>query len=150
MSLALSLLLIVGALAVFGFMVMKIRASAIDIGDTLFWFVFALVLVVLAVFPGIAIECAYAFGFLSPANFVFLCVVAVLLVNQFALTCKVGELRTKLTTLAQEQGLSGIEGAQPPRGAQGGDGAGGVAAAAGCSARDAACPACGEGEDPLP
>lgn len=98
--------LIVGAVASFSFMLRKIRKSEISIADSTFWFLFSLSLVLLAVFPQIAFFCADLLGMQAPSNFVFLYVIAVVVIRQFLMTAENARLRSRLTTLVQEQALA--------------------------------------------
>lgn len=102
-------LLVGGALLSLVFMLRKIRKSEIRISDSTFWFVFAVSLLALAVFPQIASFCSGVFGVESPANFVFLYVVAVLFMREFATTAELSRLRNRLTTLVQEETLSAVD-----------------------------------------
>ncbi len=73
--------------------------------DSVFWLLFSLSLVVLAVFPEIAYVLSHFLGFQAPVNFVFLYVIAVLLVRDFTSTVKNAQQREKLTALIQEIAL---------------------------------------------
>ncbi len=106
MNLQFTAVLIVGAVASFAFMLRKIRKSEISIADSTFWFLFSLSLVLLAVFPQIAYFCADLLGMQAPSNFVFLYVIAVMVIRQFTVTAQIARLRSRLTTLVQEQALS--------------------------------------------
>lgn len=100
--------LILGAVAAFVFMLRKIRKSEVSISDATFWFLFALSLVVLAVFPQVAFFLSNALGMQAPSNFVFLYVIAVLVIKQFLMTVEMAKLRSRLTRLVQEQALSAL------------------------------------------
>lgn len=105
MTLYLRIFLVIGALAVLVIMLRKIRKSEIQVSDSIFWFFFAGSFVLLAMFPQIAFFFSEILGFESPANFVFLYVIAVLIMREFSLTVKVARLRLKVTALAQEVAL---------------------------------------------
>lgn len=77
--------------------------------DAIFWMVTALVLVVLAVFPGIAICLSQMLGFMSPANFVYLVVIALLLWKAFMNAAEISRLKAKVTELAQEVALAHMD-----------------------------------------
>lgn len=100
--------LILGAVAAFVFMLRKIRKSEVSISDATFWFLFALSLVVLAVFPQVAFFLSKALGMQAPSNFVFLYVIAVLVIKQFLMTVEIAKLRSRMTRLVQEQALSAL------------------------------------------
>lgn len=105
MNISLRIFLVVSAVAVLYFVVRKIKKSKIEASDSIFWLFFIAVLVVLGAFPQISYGLANILGFESPSNFIFLCVIAILLIHMFSLTAKVSLLRTKLDSLVQEVAL---------------------------------------------
>lgn len=102
------ILLAVGALLVLLAMLRKIRRSEVKISDSLFWFFFVLTLLLLAIFPDIAYFFSDLLGIESPANLVFLYVIAMLLIREFISTAEISRLRSKLTALAQKEALDGV------------------------------------------
>lgn len=113
MNISYRALLAVGALLILVAMIRKIRRSEVRISDSLFWFFFVLTLILLAVFPEIAFVCADVLGIESPANLVFLYVIAVLLIREFMTTAELSRLRSKLTALAQEEALAEVDDGSP-------------------------------------
>lgn len=105
MTILFKIALVVGAVCVFAFILRKIRRSEIKISDSTFWFLFAASLVLLALFPHIAFFFSNVLGIESPANFVFLYVIAVLLIREFISTVEISKLRSRLATLAQNEAL---------------------------------------------
>lgn len=105
MNVVVRIFLVVGALVVFLAIIRKIRRSEIQTTDSLFWLFFAGCLVVVALFPQIAFFFSNLIGFISPSNFVFVCVVGILVMRVFTLTTKLAHLRIKVTTLTQELAL---------------------------------------------
>ena len=77
MSLLFSATLLVGALLTFWLILRKIRKAEVTIADSTFWFLFALSLVLMGVFRQIPFFFADLFSIESPANFVFVYVIAV-------------------------------------------------------------------------
>ena len=67
----------------------------------MFWMVFSAVLVVLGIFPQIPIMLSKLLKIESPANFVFLAIIFVLLVHQFFLSMKLSQMEIKLRELVQ-------------------------------------------------
>lgn len=100
--------LVFGAIVSFVFILRKIRKSEISISDATFWFLFAFSLVLFAVFPQVAFFLSSALGMQAPSNFVFLYVIAVLVLKLFMMTVEVAKLRTRLSRLVQEQALSSM------------------------------------------
>ena len=72
----------------------------------MFWFLLALVLIVMALFPQLVYLFSNALGFESPANFVFLCMLAVVIFRQLTVSVENARLRNKVTQLTQAIALS--------------------------------------------
>ena len=109
MNTSLRVLLVVCAVVVLFFIARKLSKAQIQVMDSVFWLLFSLSLVILAVFPEIAYALADLLGFQAPVNFVFLYVIAVLLVRDFSSTVKNAQQREKLTSLIQEIALRDCE-----------------------------------------
>lgn len=109
MGVGLRAVLILGAIALLGFVLNKIRKSQLQTSDAVFWFVLAGCLVVLAVVPQIAYWLSDMLGVLSTANLIFLAVVAVLLVKLLMDSVELARLRSRLTELTQEEALRQAE-----------------------------------------
>lgn len=116
-------LLIIGAVAALAYVLRKIRKSEIQIADSTFWFLFALSIVILAVFPQIAFFFSGILSIESPANFVFLYIVAVLVIREFISTTEISRLRAKVACLTQEMALreAGVPRAEDMRHDKAGD-----------------------------
>lgn len=106
MSLLFSATLLVGALLTFWLILRKIRKAEVTIADSTFWFLFALSLVLMGVFRQIPFFFADLFSIESPANFVFVYVIAVLVIREFYATVEVSQLRAQLRNLVQNQALA--------------------------------------------
>ena len=102
------ILLTVGALLILVVVIRKIRKDEVKISDSLFWFFFVITLIVLALFPQIAFATSNLLGIESPANLVFLYVIAILLIREFMSTVEISQLRSKVTALAQEEALEDV------------------------------------------
>ncbi len=87
------------------FVLRKIKKSEMQSDDSVFWFLFAASFVLLAVFPQIAFFFANLLGIESPANFIFLYAIGILLIKVFSLSTKIAHLRLKLNALVQEIAL---------------------------------------------
>lgn len=106
MSIVLRIALILGALFALSIVVRKVRKSKIRIADSVYWVCAAVLLLVLAIFPRIAYFFSDLLGFLSPSNFVFLVVIALILLKLFNLACDVSRLTDKIEQLSQEVALN--------------------------------------------
>ena len=102
----LRLLLVAGALLAVWIVARQIKKHKLLVEDAIFWMVTAFVLVLLAVFPGIATSLAQLFGFMSPANFVYLVVISLLLWKVFTNSAEISRLKAKVNELAQEVALA--------------------------------------------
>lgn len=105
MSAALRAFLLVSAALVLFFVIRKIKKSEFETLDAVFWLLFMLILAILALFPQIAYTLSSVLGFDSPSNFVFLCVIAILIIRVFTLNAKLAHLRAKVNSLIQEVAL---------------------------------------------
>lgn len=105
MSLALRALLVAGAILAFLFVAQRIRKSTVLMGDAIFWVALAILLIILAIFPGIAFFFSDLFGIASPSNFIFLFIIVVLMAKMFANSSEISLLKHRVNELAQENAL---------------------------------------------
>ena len=101
MGISLRIALFAGSILTFIFINRYIKKSRVRIEDTMFWVVFSAALVVIGIFPQIPILLSRLLNIASPANFVFLAIIFVLLVHQFFLTMKLSQTEIKLRELIQ-------------------------------------------------
>ncbi len=73
------ILLIAGAIFALTYVVVKIRHHQLATADAVFWFLFALTLIIVSIFPQIVFFFSNLLGFESPANLVFLCLLIVVI-----------------------------------------------------------------------
>ena len=105
MPILLRAFLIIGVVIAFIFVANRVHKSKILMGDAIFWVLLALLLVILAVFPGIAFFFSGLLGFISPSNFVFLLVMILLTAKVFANSSEISMLKYRVNELAQENAL---------------------------------------------
>ena len=67
----------------------------------LFWIVLPVLMIVMAIFPEIVYWITIRLGFISPANFVYLFIIAVLLIKSFMMTIEISMLENKVKDLVQ-------------------------------------------------
>lgn len=101
MSPAIRILLIVVSLLVFLLMMRRIRREKFLISDAVFWILFCAALLVLSIFPQIAIFFADLLDFYSPANLVYVLIIFVLLMKMFFMALKGSNNECKLRQTAQ-------------------------------------------------
>lgn len=105
MSPILRVVLIIGAFFALSIVVKRVRKSKIRVADSVYWVLCAVLMLLFAIFPGIAFFFSRLLGFLSPSNFVFCIIIMLMLVKLFNLSCDVSRLTDKTEQLAQELAL---------------------------------------------
>ena len=106
MSAAIRICLILGSFFSFCYMMRRIRKAQVQIEDTIFWLIFSILLLLLSLFPEVAYYASSLLGFQAPINFVYLVIIAVLIVNQFLMTIRMSQLDSKVRKLAQRVALN--------------------------------------------
>lgn len=102
MSIMLRVFLIVMSVLSLFYIIWRIRYSKMQIEYTLFWIVLSILMVVLAVFPQIVYWITSKMGMISPANVVYLFIIAVLLLKSFMMTIEISNLENKVKDLVQQ------------------------------------------------
>ena len=105
MSLILRIALIVVSLLVVIFVIKKIRKTQLHIDDAIYWIFFALILLVFSIVPEIAIWASELLEIESPANFVFMTMIFVLLIKLFSLAVELSIQKQRLNRLVQRLAL---------------------------------------------
>lgn len=105
MSLTLRALLIFFAVLVFFFVIRRLKKAQMQVLDCLFWLLFSLSFVLLGVFPDIAIFVSNKLGFMSASNFVFLYVIAVLVMRDFSNSLRLSKQEERINELTQSIAL---------------------------------------------
>lgn len=109
--------LVLGSLITATYILRRVRLAKVQIEDTIFWLLFSGILLILAIFPGIAYWAAYLLGFQSPINFVYIVIIFLLLAKQFFMSIRLSQLDSKVRILTQRVALNEekIESAQKSR-----------------------------------
>ena len=105
MTLVLRILLLIGALFAMGIVINSVRKSKIRISDSVYWVVSAGILVLFALIPQLAYFFSGLFGFVSPANFVLMLVIVMMLIRIFHQSCAISKLTFKVEQLSSELAL---------------------------------------------
>lgn len=105
MTVTLRIVLICVSLITLIYMFRKIRKAQFSIADTLYWIMFAFLLLVMSIFPGVAYFFSDLLGFDSPSNFVFVAVIFLMLMKIFLMSVKISSLENKIVTLVQKYAL---------------------------------------------
>ena len=101
MSLDLRILLIVASVIMLLAVIWKIRKSKFQIRDGVFWFLLSALFLVMSIFPRLVIGFSALIGVESPANLVFLGIIAIVLIKNFMLSAKISQLEYNLMKLTQ-------------------------------------------------
>lgn len=129
MSLSFRIVLMLFALAALAFVLWKIRKKQLLMADSVFWFIFALLTVILAIFPQVAFFFSNLLGVQSPSHLVFLGFIALLIVKEVNASVQISSLRNQVADLVQEEALRNGEedadkGSEDARGPMSSDGEG--------------------------
>ena len=98
--------LILGAFATAGYVLRRVRQARVQIEDTIYWLALSAVLLLVALFPGIAYWVSGLLGFISPINFVYIVVIFLLLAKQFFMSIKLSQLDSRLRILTEQVALN--------------------------------------------
>lgn len=105
MSGTLRIVLLLAAIITAIWILRTIYKSKVKLGDAIFWVCMAALLAVFGVMPQIAYKLAAFVGIQAPVNFIFLVVLAAVIIKLFTLSIKVSQLEEKITILSAEIGL---------------------------------------------
>lgn len=106
MSWAVRVILIFGSILTTAYVLRRIRKSKMRTEDSVYWLLFSVVLVIMGVFPGIAIAISDWIGVQSAANLVFLVVIFLLLIKVFSQDQKISKLNSQITQTIQSIAIS--------------------------------------------
>ena len=98
--------LILGAFATAGYVLRRVRQARVQIEDTIYWLALSAVLLLVALFPGMAYWESGLLGFVSPINCVYLIIIFLLLARQFMLSIRVSQLDSRLRVLTERVALN--------------------------------------------
>lgn len=109
MSWVLRVLLIAVSVVATTAVISKIRRAKMQIEDAVFWVLFSFLLILLSVCPPLLYFFTGLLKMQSPANLLFLVIIALLLMKVFSMSVKMSLIEEKLSTLAQEMALRTLE-----------------------------------------
>ena len=105
MGIELRILLLAGAVITLVFFLMRIRKKQLQISYAISWGLFSGLLFLLSLFPGAITWLSLQIGFQSPANFVYLVVIFLLILQLFSTTGKLSVMNRQITEMAQHIAL---------------------------------------------
>ena len=101
-SLVFRIVLIVCSISTTYFMIKKIRNSKLQIEHAIFWLMFAVLLIVISVFPQLTIWGAKLLGIYSSTNFIFLAILFIVILKLFSATIEISNLEYRIKELSQK------------------------------------------------
>ena len=104
--LSLRLLLVLGSLLTVVFVLGRIRRAKIQIEDSIFWFAFSGLLLLLSIFPELAYWAARILGVQAPINVVYLAIIFLLILKVFFMSLRISQMDSKLKILTQKVALN--------------------------------------------
>lgn len=105
MSSTLRLVLVIGSVLFFAFIINMVRTKKLELKYALIWIITSLSFVVMSVFPQTVFFISKILDVEVPANALFLCIIFLLLLMVFALTVAVSRQAGRIKRLVQEVGL---------------------------------------------
>ena len=102
MSVTLRILLIVSSFLSFFLCVKKIKQSKLKVENSVTWMVGSIILILMSIFSNGVAWISNKLGFVSPVNFVFLAIIAFLLIQLFIDNLNITELNEKIKSFGFE------------------------------------------------
>jgi len=102
MTVLLRIILVLCSLSTSAIMLRKIRQSKLQIEYIVFWVFFAVILIILSIFPDLAVWGSNALGIYSPPNFVFLIILFMMIIKIFLSSIEISNLEYRIKELAQK------------------------------------------------
>lgn len=102
LSLPFRLLLLLGSCVVFFVISGNIRQGQIQLKDGIFWIILSFLLILVSIFPILAVWATKLLGIQSPSNCVFFTLIFLMGCHQFSLTIRVSQLEMRYARLIQK------------------------------------------------
>jgi hypothetical protein len=102
MELQLQLLIIFAAVLTYLYILYQIKKMNVNVKDTVVWFLFALLLIVMSLIPNLLVKITHLLGFEILSNFVFFFFIGLMFLVIFRQSLQISNLEKKLKKLAQE------------------------------------------------
>lgn len=109
MTLELRVVLVAVSLITLIFVARKVRSSKVKLEDSIFWFCFAVLILVVSIFPQVFYWLSSLAGTDAPVHFVFLFFIFVLLIQSFNLNMRISQADTKIKELTQQLAVEKFE-----------------------------------------
>ena len=102
MSSSVRIVLLIGALLTFFYVIKGVKKSKFRARETFFWLLLSFIFVLLGIFPGIAEWAAKILHVSSPSNLVYLGVIFLLLIKIFTMDRNIAKTEHQMTELTQK------------------------------------------------
>ena len=102
MSVTLRIVLLICSLLTAVWILRKIRKNKVRQEDAAYWICLAIILALLGIFPQISYGMAALLGIISPANFVFMAIIALLAEKILSLSIQVSRLESQIENITAE------------------------------------------------
>ncbi len=112
----LRILLIASSLFLLLHVIRSVTKARVRIDDIIFWVLFAIVLIVLAIVPQVASFFAEVLHFQAPINLVYLVVIFLLILRVFNMSIKVSQLEMKMQQMVQDEAVKSCMGREDAAG----------------------------------
>ena len=101
----LRILLILGAIALFGMIVYLIKHKKIEVKYSIIWLAFSATMILFAVFPYLVLVLGDISGVANPVNFIFMTLFVFILLILLSVSAVISGFSTKIKRLAQANAL---------------------------------------------
>ena len=101
----LQILLILGAIALFGMIVWLIKHKKIEVKYSIIWLAFSATMILFALFPYLVLVLGDISGVANPVNFIFMTLFVFILLIMLSVSAVISGFSTKIKRLAQANAL---------------------------------------------
>ena len=101
----LQILLILGAVALFGMIVWLIKHKKIEVKYSIIWLAFSATMILFAIFPYLVLVLGDISGVANPVNFIFMTLFVFILLIMLSVSAVISGFSTKIKRLAQANAL---------------------------------------------
>lgn len=106
MAITLRIILIISSFLSFFLCIKKMRQAKLKITNSVIWMFGSILLILMSIFSNAVAWMSEKLGFISPVNFVFLIIIAFLLIQTFIDNIRINELNNKIKDLNHYIALS--------------------------------------------
>lgn len=99
MSVTLRVILIISSFIAFYLCIAKIKKSQLKIENSVTWMLGCIILILMSIFPNVVVWISEKLGFVAPVNFIFLVMIAFLLMQTFIDNIHITSLNEKIKDL---------------------------------------------------